>query len=1175
MNRPLKAKMFAMRHYAAAMSNWLGLNGRLAIAFIGLAVLVQWMSYQASSDLRTAALQKREVDKINTISQAIGPQFRSEGERVNLITQLVLTQDGFVSSLLGRGPDRTAAIAKILDHTYQLSRIDVLEITDEDGVVLYRAHEPGRSGDLATGWGVAEALAGKGNLATRKTANGPVILSVEPIFAGGKIIGTVSAGTQIDNKFIHALSAEVGAELALLARSGVLVASSNAGKITPDAAAVTAAFQEKIPIYREDEARHTTQVYLPVLIVDEGWIIMASLDSTSAFALMKQGDQQAMLFTLLFVGGSMLITVIILRFALKPLGDLRLRAEKIVGEMTGRANTGKAGDDIVSLVKILDQLTELLLNRNRELKGREERFRALIEWSPESIAVHRGGKLLYVNPAALKLTGAKSEQDLIGKPILDLIHPSFRQIVLARLNSMTTQNFVTPMLEEKFLKLDGTTIDAEVQSILIVYDGALAVYTSLRDITERKHAEEKLRLAAGVFTYAHEGIMITTADGAIIDVNEAFSRITGYSRVEALGQNPHFLSSGRQGKEFYAAMWRDLIEKGHWNGEVWNQCKNGALYIAMQTVSAVRDAQGKTRQYVALFSDITALKEHEDQLDRIAHYDALTGLPNRLLLADRLHQAMAQAQRHGQQLAVVFLDLDGFKTINDNHGHDAGDQLLIALSVRMKQALRDGDTLARIGGDEFVAVLLDLADVQASVPMLDRLLAAAAHPVHFDNLVLQVSASLGVSFYPQAEDADADLLLRQADQSMYQAKLAGKNRYHVFDAEQDRSVRGHHESVERIRRAMNDREFVLYYQPKVNMRKGTVIGAEALIRWQHPGKGLLAPADFLPVIEDHPLAIDIGEWVIDTALTQMELWHAGGLDIPVSVNIGARQLQQANFVERLHQILAAHRQVKPSCLELEVLETSALEDLAHVSQVIGACREIGVTFALDDFGTGYSSLTYLKRLPVTLLKIDQSFVRGMLDDPDDLAILEGVIGLASAFRREVIAEGVETIEHGAMLLQLGCELAQGYGIARPMPAHELPGWSAAWRPDPAWANLPFVRRDDFPLLFASVEHRAWIKAMENHLKGEREAPPALDHQQCHFGQWLQGDGLARHGTQPSFAAIDALHRQAHVLATELCELHARGRSSEALARLGELQGLRDALLEQVKTLVQKNRRTSS
>ncbi len=701
----------------------------------------------------------------------------------------------------------------------------------------------------------------------------------------------------------------------------------------------------------------------------------------------------------------------------------------------------------------------------------------------------------------------------------------------------------------------------------------VALRKAVRYAMLRHQRDTDIRLAATVFTHAREGIMITAADGTIIDVNDAFSRITSYRHDEVLGQNPRLLSSGRQEKAFYAEMWRVLVEQGQWHGEMWNRRRDGEVYAVMQTISAVRDAQGNTKNYVALFSDITLLKEHEHELEHIAHYDALTSLPNRVLLADRLNQGMIRAQRRGQQrLAVAFLDLDGFKAINDDHGHDAGDQLLITLATRMKHTLREGDTLARIGGDEFVAVLLDLADVTASTPMLDRLLAAAAQPVQFGGLALQVSASLGVTFYPQAEDIDADQLLRQADQAMYQAKLAGKNRYHLFDAEQDRNVRSLYESLERIRRALLDREFVLHYQPKVNLRTGAVIGAEALIRWQHPERGMLPPVAFLPVIENHPLAVELGEWVIDTALAQVERWQTDGLDLPVSVNVGARQLQQADFVERLRGLLAAHPNTRPGRLELEVLETNTLE-LAGASQVIEACRGIGVLFALDDFGTGYSSLTYLKRLPVAHIKIDQSFVRDMLDDPDDLAILEGVIGLATAFHRQVVAEGVETVEHGEMLLQLGCELAQGYGIARPMPAADLPSWAARWRPAPAWVDLLAVSRDDLPLLFAGTEHRAWIAALESHLKGGRETPPPLvDPRQCRFGKWLDAGGLARHDAKPAFQGIDPLHRQVHALAAGLVGLQSQGRGPEAQAMLGELHGLRDALLGQLQALVREIRR---
>ncbi len=396
---------------------------------------------------------------------------------------------------------------------------------------------------------------------------------------------------------------------------------------------------------------------------------------------------------------------------------------------------------------------------------------------------------------------------------------------------------------------------------------AQALQTQIATLTE---AEEKLQFAASVFTCAREGITITAADGNILDVNESFTRITGFSHEEVLGQNPRILSSGRQNEAFYRGMWHELTEKGHWDGEMWNRRKSGEEYAQQITISAVRNPRGDVSHYVALFSDITLLKEHERELEHVAHFDALTGLPNRVLLADRMHQSKAQALRQSQRLAVAYLDLDGFKKINDLHGHDAGDQLLMTIAERMKQAMREGDTLARLGGDEFVAVLLNLPDLAASAPLLDRLLLAAAEPTQIGDHLLQVSASLGLTFFPQAETIDADGLLRQADQAMYQAKQAGKNRYHVFDAELDRNVRGHHESLERIRRALVEREFVLHYQPKVNMRSGLVIGAEALIRWQHPEKGLLVPAAFQPVVEDHSLAIEIGEWVLDTALLQLE-----------------------------------------------------------------------------------------------------------------------------------------------------------------------------------------------------------------------------------------------------------------------------------------------------------------
>ena len=805
-----------------------------------------------------------------------------------------------------------------------------------------------------------------------------------------------------------------------------------------------------------------------------------------------------------------------------------------------------------------------------ELIQNEHYQRALLENFPFSVWLKdKDSRYRAVNQHMADAIGVDSTSEVIGRTDFELAPyewaATYRAQDLSVIESGKTQYHVESRL------VNGQETWSETYKSPVLNNGrAEGTVGFTRDITERKRAEEKLQLAASVFTHAREGILITTADGTIIDVNETFSRITGYGRNELIGSNPRILKSGLQDQMFYTSLWRDLVERGHWDGEIWNRHKNGEIYAEMLTISAVYDEKQKIRHFVALCSDITALKEHEKQLEHIAHFDVLTTLPNRVLLADRLHQAMIQEPRRGQILAVAYLDLDGFKTINDKYGHETGDQLLITLASRMKQTLRESDTLARLGGDEFVAVLHDLSSVEDCIPMLERLLTAAAEPLLLGELSLQVSASLGLTFYPQAEEVDADQLLRQADQAMYQAKLAGKNRYHIFDADQDRSVRGHHESLEHIRHALAAREFVLYYQPKVNMRTGSVIGAEALIRWQHPVRGLLPPAVFLPVIEDHPLAIEIGEWVIDSALTQMELWQGAGMNIPVSVNVGARQLQQANFVDRLREILAEHPFVDPCDVTIEVLETSALEDLSRVSEIIEACREIGVTFALDDFGTGYSSLTYLKRLSVAQLKIDQSFVRDMLDDPDDLAILDGVLSLATAFRRHVIAEGVETVAHGTMLLQLGCELAQGYGIARPMPASDLPAWTNNWHPDNNWSNQPPVNRDDLPLLFAGVEYRAWIAAVEAFIKGERETLPLI-HYQSRFDRWLEFEGQARHGQLEAFQSLKPLHGKVRALAVRLCEFRVQGQTVEALAGLGELNALRDALLEQLQLLVRDKR----
>lgn len=669
-------------------------------------------------------------------------------------------------------------------------------------------------------------------------------------------------------------------------------------------------------------------------------------------------------------------------------------------------------------------------------------------------------KVVNINPAFSSIFGFEM-RDLTGKPTSFFYEnmEEYEEQGRIRFNRSAAQESHPYVVN--YRKKNGAIFSGDTLGTVIKTDnGTILGYIGvIRDITERKHNESRLQLAASVFTHAREGIFITDATGNIVDVNDMFTQITGYSRDDVLGKNPRLLQSGRQDRAFYAAVWKALTTDGHWSGEIWNRRKNGEVYAEILTISAVHDQQGKVRHYVALFSDITAIKEHQKQLEHIAHYDTLTGLPTRLLLNDRLRQAIVHSQHHQKVLAVAYLDLDNIKGVNDHYGHQAGDVVLIAVSGAMQQALREGDTLARIGGDEFVAILVDLNEAGDCIPVIERLLEAAVTAINLPASVqaelteptqcVQVSASIGVTFYPQ-DDVDADVLLRHADQAMYLAKQGGKNRYHLFDIANDAAIQSHHEELHRLSQALDRGEFVLYYQPKVNMRTGDVTGAEALIRWQHPERGLLSPGLFLPIIDDHPLSIVLGEWVIATALAQMSAWKTQGVNLCVSVNIGALQLQQQEFPERLREILAAYSDVNVQDFQLEILETSALEDIARVTAVMHACRAIGVVFALDDFGTGYSSLTYLKNLPAETLKIDQSFVLHMIDDADDLAIVKGVIGLADVFHRHVIAEGVETKAHGDLLMAIGCDLAQGYGVARPMPAKEIPGWVAKWQACATW-----------------------------------------------------------------------------------------------------------------------------
>lgn len=453
------------------------------------------------------------------------------------------------------------------------------------------------------------------------------------------------------------------------------------------------------------------------------------------------------------------------------------------------------------------------------------------------------------------------------------------------------------------------------------------------------------------------------------------------------------------------------------------------------------DSQGRALMISGTQADITLLKSHEAELDRVANYDALTGLPNRRLLLDRFQQTIAHASRNSSLCAVCFMDLDSFKAVNDRYGHGMGDQLLVAIVDNVSEVVRQQDTFARVGGDEFV-ILFEIKSEEECTQVLLRILAAVDQSVVLDDVSLRLSASIGVSLYP--ENVDPDILLRHADQAMYMAKAAGKNCFQMFDPKIERNIIARRIWLEEIKSAFECHEFEMYYQPKVNLATGKIIGVEALIRWNHPQRGIVAPSEFLPDIAGTDLEITLGEWVINTAVSQCHYWHMNCCPIEVSINVSARQLLAENFCTFLKSTFIEFPNLPKSAIEIEILESAAIGDIASAIEIIQECKRLGVHFSLDDFGTGYSSLTYLRQLPISTIKIDQSFVRGMLDSEDDWRIVEGVIRLASVFNLNVIAEGVETIAHGKSLADLGCHLCQGYGIARPMPVWEFAHWYEGW-----------------------------------------------------------------------------------------------------------------------------------
>ncbi|CRM41736.1 Cyclic di-GMP phosphodiesterase Gmr [Pseudomonas sp. 37 R 15] len=696
--------------------------------------------------------------------------------------------------------------------------------------------------------------------------------------------------------------------------------------------------------------------------------------------------------------------------------------------------------DIVSLIKYGPEpvLRGLMIDiseakRTEEaLLLSEQKFAKAFHASPDALLLSRqsDGLLIDVNEGFSHLTGYTSAMPL-DQSALDLaiwVDLNERKHML---ELMQRDGFVRDFICH-IRHVDGRIRLCELSSRPLPIGEEDCMLVIARDITERQQMQEKLQQAATVFESTAEGVLITDTRQNISAVNRAFSEITGYSEAEALGHTPRLLASGLHDSAFYAAMWHQLTTQGHWQGEISNRRKNGELYPSWLTISAVRNRDQVVTHFVAVFADISSLKLAQARLDYQAHHDPLTGLPNRTLFESRLQAALNGQQESGNQGAVLFLDLDRFKHINDSLGHPVGDLLLKDIAVRLKEQLRDIDTVARLGGDEFIILLPGLQQASDAQYLANKLLDCFTPPFQAGEHEFFISASIGTSLYPQ-DGTDVATLVKNADAAMYRSKAKGRNRVESYTrdltAQANERVALEHE----LRRAIEREELSLYYQPKRSLITHQLIGAEALIRWHHPTFGDVPPEHFIALAEENGTILQIGDWVLEQACRQLHAWQGAFEDFgPLSVNLAGAQLRHPNLLSRIEQLLRDYR-LEPGCLQLEITENFIMSQAEEALAVLHQLKGLGVQLAIDDFGTGYSSLSYLKRLPLDFLKIDQSFVRGLPDDPHDAAIVRAIIALGHSMQFTIIAEGVENPAQQAFLAAEGCEQMQGYIVSLPLP----------------------------------------------------------------------------------------------------------------------------------------------